>query len=240
MAFNKILYEVRKAANDLERKYSQRPNWLNWEPQWMDGVRSAMRRLAFPQLAIDLIIEIVFYLKEDETDKHRVLRKFEDDGAVGVMSTISDDSGKRLNHVLNGKISYLRKFNDPETETQPLPYMAIIFDPDSSVDPMDMERVLHGLSKEYNLGPGTLNEELGQWTQRSGQGSAVSYDEGSFRGGNKSFLAVLKCTGDFRHVNGCEPSLWVNPYASLFRIPQPLFQLKTYTLSRQIDCTPPA
>ena len=239
VAINKILHEVRETANEVERKYSQHDNWLNWEPQWMDGVRSAMRRLAFPQLSIDLAIEIAFYLKEDETDKHQALRKLEDDGAVGVMSTIADDSGKRLNGVLNGKISYLRKFNDQESETRTMPYMVIVFDPDSSIAPMDMETVLHGLSMEYDLGSGTLNKELRQWTQRSSQGSAVSYEEGLFNGRRKGFLGVLKCTGDFRFAKSCEPSVWVNPYADLFRIPQPLFQLKTYSLSRQIDCTPP-
>ena len=112
--------------------------------------------------------------------------------------------------------------------------------PDSSVDPMDMEKVLHGSSIGYDLGSGTLNKELRQWTQRSRQGTAVSYEEGLFNGRHKGFLAVLKCTGDFRNANGCELSIWVNPYADLFRIPQPLFPLKTYSLSRQIDCTPPA
>ena len=240
VAIDKIIHGVRKTANELEQKYSQHPNWLSWEPQWMDGVRSATRRLAFSQMAIDLEIEIEFYLKEDETDKHRALRKLEDDGAIGVMSSFADDSGKRLKDVLNGKISYLRKFDDGETETQTLPYMVIIFDPDSSVDPMDMEKVLHGSSIGYDLGSGTLNKELRQWTQRSRQGTAVSYEEGLFNGRHKGFLAVLKCTGDFRNANGCELSIWVNPYADLFRIPQPLFQLKTYSSSRQIDCTPPA
>ena len=240
VAINKILHEVRKTANEVERKYSQHADWLSWEPQWMDGVRSAMRRLAFPQLAIDLKIDVAFYLKEDETDRQRAFRKLEDDGAVCVMSTFADDPGKRLEGVLNRKISYLRKFNDPEAETQALPYMVIIFDPDSSADPMDMEKVLHGSSIGYDLGSGTLNKELRQWTQRSRQGTAVSYEEGLFNGRHKGFLAVLKCTGDFRNANGCELSIWVNPYADLFRIPQPLFQLKTYSLSRQIDCTPPA
>ncbi len=240
VAFNKILHEVRKTANEVEQRYSQHADWLNWEPQWLDGVRSAMRRLAFPRLAIDLRVEIAFYLKEDETDKHRALRKLEDDGAIGVMSAIAGDSGKRLNDVLNGKISYLRKFNDPEASSLTLPYMVIVFDPDSSVAPMDMEKVLHGSSTEYDLGSATLNEELRRWTQRSSQGSAVSYEEGFFSGRHKGFLGVLKCTGDFRLANGCEPSTWVNPYANLFRIPTPLFQLKTYSLSRHIYCTPPA
>ena len=240
VAIDKILHEVRKTANELERKYSQHPNRLSWEPQWMDGGRRAMRRLAFPQLAIDLRIEIAFYLKEDETDKLQALRKLEDDGAFGVMSAFADDSGKRLNDVLDRKISYFKELNDREAKTQKLPYMVIIFDPDSSVDPIDMEKVLHGSSIGYDLGSGTLCEDLRQWTQRSKQGTAVSYEEGLFNGSRKGFLAVLKSTGDFRYANGCEPSIWVNPYADLFTIPQPLFQLKTYSLSRQIDCTPPA
>ena len=154
VAISKILHEVRKTANALEQNYSQHPYWLSWEPQWMDGVRSAMRRLVFPQLAIDLMIEVAFYLKEDETDKHRAWRKLEEEMAVGVMSTYTDDSSKRLNDVLDGKISYLRKFIDPEAESQTLPYMVIVFDPDSSVAPMDVERVLHGSSMGYDLGPG--------------------------------------------------------------------------------------
>ena len=154
VAIDKILHEVRNTVKNLEHKYSQHPYWLSWEQQWMDGVRSVMRRLVFPQLAIDLSIEIAFYLKEDETDKLRALRKLEDDGAIGVMSGFSDDPGKRLEGVLNRKIRYLRRFDDPKAETQPLPYMVIIFDPDSSVDPMDMEKVLHGSSIGYDLGRG--------------------------------------------------------------------------------------
>ena len=240
VAIDKILHEVHKTANELERKYSQHPNWLSWEPQLIDGVRSVMRRLSFSKLAIDLVIEIVFYLKEDETDKHQALRKLEGSGAIGVMSTITDDPGKRLTNLLDGKISYFRELNDQDAEIQKLPYMVIVFDPDSSVAAMDMEKVLHGLSIGYDLGLGNMHEELRQWIHRGSPRSAVSYEEGLFNGRHKAFLAVLKCTGDFRNANGCEPSMWVNPFANLFRIPQPLFQLKTYSLSRQIDCTPPA
>ena len=240
VAIRKILHGVRTTANELERKYNQYPNWLSWEPQWMEGVRSATRRLTFPQLSTDLKIEIVFYLKEDETDEHLALRKFENSGAIGVMSTITDEPGKRLNNLLKGKISYLRKFNDRGSETQKLAYMVIIFDPDSSVDTMYMEKVLHGSSTGYDLGLGNMHEELREWIHRSSPRSLVSYEEGLFNSRHKAFLAVLKCTGDFRNTNGCEPSIWMNPYANLFRIPQPLFQLKTYSLSRQIYCTPPA
>ena len=240
VAISRIVGEVRKTASEVEQHYRQHPYWLVWEPQWMNGVRSAMRTLAFSQLAIDLKIEVAFYLKEDETDEQRVLRKLEDDGAIGVMSGFSDDPGKRLECSLKSKIKSLRIFDDPKVESQKLPYMVIIFDPDSSVDPMDMEKVLHGSSAGYSLGPGRLFEDLRQWAQRNGQWEAVSYEEGLFRGRHKDFLAVLKCTGDFRFADGCELSLWVNPYASLFRIPQPLLRLKTYTLSRHIDCTPPA
>lgn len=240
VAIHKILQEVCKTANELERKYCRQPDWLSWEPQWTDGVRSAMRRLAFSQLAIDLEIEVAFYLKEDETDEHRAFRRLEDDGAIGVMSGFSDDPGKRLEGVLCSKTKYLRGFVDPKAETEKLPNIAIIFDPDSSVDRMDMEKVLHGSSKGYSLGTGRLYDDLRKWTQRYGQGEAVSYEKGLFSVRGEGFLAVLKCTGDFRFSNGCEPSMWVNPYASLFRIPQPLFQLKTYTLSRHIACTPSA
>ena len=240
VAIDRIVGEVRKTASELEQYYSQPPDWLVWEPQWMHGVRSATRTLTFSQLAIDLEIELAFYLKEAETDAHRACRKLEDDGAIGVMSGFSDDPGNRLEGVLNRKISYLRKFDHPKAESQKLPYMVIIFDPDSSVDPMDMETVLHGSSSEYSLGPGRLYDDLRQWTQRNKQGKAISYEEGLFNGRRKDFLAVLKCTGDFRHADSCELSIWMNPYASLFRIPQPLLRLKTYVLSRQIQCTPPA
>lgn len=240
VAINRIVGEVRKSASEMEQHYSHHPYWLVWEPQWMDGVRSAMRTLTFSQLAIDLEIEVAFYLKEDETDEHRAFRKLEDDGAIDVMSGFSDEPGKRLEDVLNRKIRSLRKFDDPKAETQKLPYMVIIFDPDSSVDLMDMEKVLHGSSKGYSLGTGRLYDDLRQWTQRNGQEEAVSYEEGLFTGRRKGFLAVLKCTGNFRYADSCEPSIWLNPYASLFGIPQPLFRLKTYTLSRHIDCTPAA
>ena len=239
VSINKIIGEVCQTATELEQHYNQRPDWLTWEPQWMHGVRSATLTLTFSQLAIDLEIEAAFYLKEDETDAHRAFRKLEDDGAIGVMSGFSDDPGNRLERVLDRKITYLRKFDDPRAESQKLPYMVIIFDPDSSVEPMDMETVLHGPSAGYSLGTGRMYDDLRQWTQRTGQGEAVSYKEGLFRGRHKDFLAVLKCTGDFRSADGCELSIWVNPYASLFIIPQPLLRLKTYTLIRQIQCTPP-
>ncbi len=86
MAIDKIIHGVRKTVNELEQKYSQHLNWLSWEPHRMDGVRSATRSFNFSQMAIDLEIKIAFYLKADETDKHRALRKLEDDGAIGVMS----------------------------------------------------------------------------------------------------------------------------------------------------------
>ena len=92
----------------------------------------------------------------------------------------------------------------------------------------------------YPLDLGRLYEALRQWAQRNGQREAASFEEGLFHGRHKDFLTGLICTGDFRFADGCEISLSVNPYASLFRIPQPLLRLTTYTLSSQVDCTPPA
>ena len=64
--------------------------------------------------------------------------------------------------------------------------------------------------------------------------------EGIFTSDKKHLLAVLVCKGHLARPNKCEMSMWPNPYASYFAIPQSLFRLKTYTLNRQIICTLPA
>ena len=163
------------------------------------------------------------------------------EGKLGVASPYSDDPDRRLQTAISKKVSYLTKLRHPQSEKDELPYMVIILDGDSySIDELDMERVLSGPSVGYDLEPRSLNEELYQWKQRNGLGSAESYGEGLFTNRKSDFLAVLKCTGDIRLPLACEMSMWINPYASLFRIPDSLFRLKTYSLRRRIDCTPRA
>ena len=240
VALAKILHKVRESSNKLEQRYCKAPNLLTWEPQFIDKVRSATRHLAFPELDISLELEVAFCLKEDQTDEHLTLRDLQRDGKLGVASPYSDDPDRRLRTAIRGKVSYLTRLRHPQSEKDELPYMVIIFDGDSySIDELDMERVLYGPSVGYDLEPRSLNEELYQWKQRNGLGSAESYGEGLFTSRKSGFLAVLKCTGDIRLPLACEMSMWVNPYASLFGIPQSLFRLKTYSLNRRIDCTPP-
>ena len=238
VALSRILHKVRETINDLEQRYSKLPTLLTWEPQFINKVRSATRRLAFPELDISLELEVAFYLKEDETERHKALRDLQRDGKLGVASPYSD-AGLRLQAAIGEKASYLTKFRHTQSDNQ-LPYIVIIFDADSySVKELDMESVLYGPSVGYDLEPRSLNEDLYQWTQRNRRESAESYREGLFTNRKKDFLAVLKCTGDIRSPLACEMSMWINPYASLFRIPQSLFRLKTCSLSRRIDCTPP-
>ena len=201
-------------------------------------MRSATRRLVFPELSIDLDLYVSFFLKRDETEDFRNRRRREEEGAIGVVSSFSDDAGKRVENVLRRKVSYLGEFHGEEAGSGRLPYLVMIFDPDSSVDRIDMETALYGSSMGYDLGSGSLNEDLWQWARRGGRKEAVSYGEGLFNGRHSRFLGVLKCTGDFRVTDGWELSMWVNPYASYFSVPQPLFRLKTYSLNRQVECTP--
>ena len=240
VAVRKIVHGVRERVKELERRYGEDPSWLGWEPQWLEGMRSATRRVCFPELNIDLTLHVAFYFKGDETEEFQNFRKLEDAGKIGVGSGFTDDAGKRLDDVVRAKSSDLSKLANGEGESEGLRYMVIVFDPDSSIEPMDVETVLHGSSMEYDMGSGPLHDDLRLWTRRGSRGVAVSYGGGVFQSGRKRLLGVVKCTGDFRIAGACELSLWVNPYASYFRVPQPLFRLETYSLRREIECTPPA
>ena len=239
VAMDRIVRRVRENADELEGRYREYPDWLMWEDPRLPGMRSATRRLVFPELSIDLDLYVAFYLKGDETEEFRNRRRREEEGNIGVVSPFSDDAGKRVEDVLRKKMSYLGEFHGEETGSGRLPYLVMIFDPDSSVDRIDMEAALYGSSIGYDLGSGSLNEDLRQWTRRGGRREVVSYGEGLFNGRHSRFLAVLKCTGDFRDTDRWDLSMWVNPYASYFSVPQPLFRLKTYSLNRQVECTPP-
>ena len=238
VAVRRVVHEVRERFKELERRYGEDPSWLGWEPQWLEGIRSATRRIFFPELNIDLTLQVAFYLKEDETEEFRRFRGLEDTGKIGVGSGFTDEPWQRLEDVVRGKSSYLSGLTGPESGLEELPYMVIVFDPDSTVEPMDVEKALHGSSTEYDLGPGALNDDLRQWARRSSRGLVVSYGEGVFANRRKRLLGVLKCTGDFRITGACKPSMWVNPYANYFSVPPPLFRLRTYSLNRQLECTP--
>ena len=238
VAIDKIVRSVRDKADELERWYCEYPDWLTWEDPWLPGMRSATRRLVFPELSIDLDLYVAFFLKGEETKEFRNRRRREEEGAIGVGSSFSDDSGKRVADVLRNKMSYLGDFQGEKPGSGRLPYLVMLFDPDSSVDRIDMETALHGSSMGYDLGPGSFYEDLRQWTRRGGRKETVSYGEGLFNGRHSRFLAVLKCTGDFRVADRRDLSMWLNPYASYLSVPQPLFRLRTYSLNRQVECTP--
>lgn len=236
VAVRRVVHRVRERVEELERRYEEDASWLDWEPQWLEGMRSVTRSVCFPQLNIDLTLQVAFYLKGDETEEFRRFRALEDAGKIGVGSGFTDDAGQRLDDVVRGKSSYLSGLKNGEEESEGLPYMVIVFDPDSSIEPMDVEKALHGSSVEYDVWSGLLNDDLRQWARRGSRGVAVSYGEGVFTSRYKRLLGVVKCTGDFRIAGACEPSMWVNPYASYFSVPQPLFRLKTYSLNRQVEC----
>ena len=238
VAIDRIVGRVREKADELEEWYCRYPEWLMWEDPWLHGMRSATRRLVFPQLAIDLDLYVAFFLKGDETKEFRNLRRMEEEGAIGVGSSFTDDPGRRVANMLRNKMSYLEDFQGEEAGSGRLPYLVMMFDPDSSVDHVDMEMALHGPSMSYDLGPRSFNEDLRQWTRRGGRKEAVSYEDGLFNGRRSRFLAILKCTSDFRVADNWDLSMWLNPYASYFSVPQPLFRLKTYALNRQVECTP--
>ena len=160
-----------------------------------------------------MTLQVAFYLKGDETEEFLSFRRLEDSGKIGVISGFNGDGVQRLDNVVRGKSSYLSGLTSGQGESEGLAYMVIVFDPDSSVEPMDVESALHGSSMEYDVGSGPLRDDLRQWARRGSRGVAVSYGEGVFTGRRRRLLGVVKCTGDFRIAGACELSLWVNPYA---------------------------
>ena len=239
VAINKIIQKVRESIDELEQRFGETPSFLRWEQTFMGNIRSAKRRITFPELDISLDLDVAFYLKEDEQDDHLAFRELERQEEIGVASSFSDAPDRRLRDAIGEKTSYLEKVVHSQSAEDRLPYMVILFDVHST-DETDMEKVLYGPSIGYDLSPRFMNEDLYQWTLRCGPGSAVSHGEGLFTNRRKNFLAALNCTGDIRSPLNCEMAMWVNPYASLFRIPQSLFRLRTYSLTRRIDRTPPA
>ena len=237
VAVRRVVHEVRERVKELEGRYGGDLSWVGWEPQWLKGMRSVTCRVCFPELDIDLTLQVAFYLKGDETEEFLSFRRLEDSGKIGVISGFNGDGVQRLDNVVRGKSSYLSGLTSGQGESEGLAYMVIVFDPDSSVEPMDVESALHGSSMEYDVGSGPLRDDLRQWARRGSRGVAVSYGEGVFTGRRRRLLGVVKCTGDFRIAGACELSLWVNPYADYFSVPQPLFRLKTYSLNRQVECT---
>ena len=240
VAINKILSKIRATANDLENKHLAVPDLLTWEPQFLDKMRSATRHLAFREFDISLELEVAFYLKKDETDVHLTLRDLKRQGKLDVASTYNDRHDRRLRAAIHKKVSYLSEFSVDQTGEDQLPYVVVIFDADAAIDELDMETALYGPSVGYDLAPRSSHEDLYQWQQRNRLGPTVSYGEGLFTSRKKQFLAVLMCAGNIRFPLACEMSMWLNPYASILGIPQPLFRLKTHSLSRRIVCTPPA
>ena len=240
VAVNKILSKIRATANRLENTYCDLPDLLTWEPQYLDKMRSATRHIAFRELEISLELQVAFYLRSDETVEHRRLRDLKRQGKLGVASSYCDQPARRLRVAIDKKVSYLSEFNVNRSRKDQLPYVVVIFDTDSMVLEQDLETALYGPSEGYDLAPRSLNEDLYEWQQRNSLSPTVSYGEGLFMNRKKEFLAVLMCSGNIQSPLACEMSMWLNPYASISYIPQPLFRLKTYSLSRRIVCTPSA
>ena len=240
VALQRILRRVREAADEIEQTYRKVKALPTWGPEFKDRLRRITSSLAFPELGINLELNVALYLKEDETDEHRTLRRLQREGRIGVASVWNGDSVNRLTSALSEKASYLTGIRRPESDNDRLPYIVVIFDTDPySIDEVDMQNALYGASVGYDLQPLSLNQDLYQWEQRNAFGSAISYREGLFTSRKSDFLAVLHCAGDIRLPSACEMSMWINPYASIFQIPQSLFRLKTYSLRSRIDCTSP-
>ena len=244
VAFDKIVHPVRKWILETEKAYRKSPNIPVWKARMLCDslVKSGCvsQNFRFEELGIDLQFPVELYWKSEETEEHRRLRRHLYEGNIGIAFTYMDDTDIRLEKSLEKKIRYLGMFKNPQSENGSLPYMVIIFGSNSfTPDREDIEKVLYGSSMGYHLGAGPLHDDLHQWELRTAQ-SLTSYSDGIFTNRRKDFLAVLVCQGHVASPASCEVSMWLNPYASHFRIPQSLFRLKTYTLNRQIVCTLPA
>ena len=238
VSFRKILRPIRAWIRKQEEAYRNTPGELLWQHSW-SGKRCVYEHFGFEELGIDLRFRVELHLKSEETEDQREIRGMLIEGRIGVASAFVDNSDVRLRYALEDKISYLRQFEHPQPEKGPLPYIIVIFSSDSfTPDEVDIEKVLYGPSTSYDLSSGPSLHDLQQWQLRAGH-ELRSYSEGVFMNRQKDLLAVLVCKGHIAYPESCEMSMWVNPYASYFSIPQPLFQLKTYTLNRQIACTPP-
>lgn len=237
VSFDKLLRPVRKWIREQEETYNESPNFMPWQASPKGPC--VMDYFTFADLDIDLQFDVYLYLKSEETDERQKIRRYEYAGDIGVASSFVDNTDDRLEVALKKKMSYLEVFEHPQSEEY-LPYIVIIFSSSSfAPDREDIEKVLFGPSTEYALNSGPSYEDLRQWEQRANQ-ELHSYSDGLFANRKKDLLAVLVCQGHIAFPESCEMSMWLNPYASYFSIPQSLYQLKTYTLNREIVCTPPA
>ena len=236
VSFKRILHPIRAWIRRQE-DYLKSPSELQWQQSW-DGNQYRNEYFGFEELGIDLRLLVRLQLKEEETKEQRKLRQMLQEGKIRVSPVSVDNPDDRLEVALKKKMSYLEEFKNPQSE-KILPYIVIVFGADLfSPDKDQLERVLYGASTGYALDWGTDFEKLRQWQQRRDQ-EIVSYSEGLFTNRKRNFLAVLACKGYVSYPDSCELSLWINPYASYFQIPQSLFQLKTYTLDRQVVSTLP-
>ena len=239
VSFEQLVRPVREWVRKQEQQYSDDPNMLWWNHTWY-GTRYLSEIFSFKNLGLDMELSVELCLKSEESDEERKLRQYKYNGGVGVGSGSVDNSGDRFELALKKKISYLKKFKHPQSEKGSLPYIIVIFSPYSfTPDSEDIKKVLYGTSTSYDLTSGPSLHDLRQWQFRAGQ-ELRSYSEGIFTNLRRDLLAVLVCKGQIAYPESCEMSMWVNPYADCFSIPQSLFQLKTYTLNREIVCTLPA
>ena len=208
-----------------------------WESSW-GGSRSVSQYFRFGELGIDLQFQVELHLKSNETEKQRRFRRLQYEGKIGVSSAFIDNTDDRLKLALQKKFKKLKNFKSSHPEKDYLPYIVIVFHPDSFDHSDELQKVLYGTSIGYDLTLELPYVDLRQWRQRANQ-ELRSYSDGLFARYKNDLLAVLACDGYVPYPETCEMSMWLNPYASYFSTPQPLFRLKTYTLNRQIVCTPP-
>ena len=239
VSFKEILRPVRKWILEQEKDYRENPEFPPWQASRYPATICLVERFEFADLGIDLQFDVDLYLKIEETYKQRKIRQHLYKGDVGVSAPFIGDTKQRLERALKKKIAYLKGFGQPHIVIV-FSSSSFDFDFDKEEAKEEAEEVLYGNSIGYDIdGCSVPFDSLIAWEERSGQG-LCSYSEGIFTSDKKHLLAVLVCKGHLAYPNKCEMSMWPNPYASYFAIPQSLFRLKTYTLNRQIICTPPA
>ena len=240
VAFKRIVRPVLEWVRKQEETYLKSPSALIWQRSSYPGSLCVMEHFTFKEFDIDLQFTVCLYLKAEETEEQRKIWQYMYDGDIGVASGFMDDTDNRLEEALKKKVSYLEGFSLSQQEKKLSPYIIIVFSSNSfSPDKEDIEKVLYGPSTGYSLNSGPRFDNLRQWELRAQKG-LHSYSEGIFTNRRKDLLAVLVCKGHIAYPESCEMAMWANPYASYFSIPQSLFQLRTYTLDRQIVSTPPA
>ena len=238
VSFKRLVRPVQEWVRKQEQNYHKNPEMLLWERSWY-GTRHLSEFFGFTDLGIDLKFSVELCLKSEESDEERKLRQYKYSGDIGVGSGSVDDTDDKLEGALKKKMSYLEDLVRSLSNDGSLPYIIIVFSSNSfTPDSEDIKKVLYGTSTSYDLTSGPLFHDLRQWQLRAGQ-ELRSYSEGVFANRRRDLLAVLICKGNIEFPESCEMSMWVNPYASCFSIPQSLFQLRTYTLDRQVVSTLP-